>query len=48
MDFVACVTHASLAGAMRSGYQSLTARETLSRMFLREGRNEEETSASDN
>jgi hypothetical protein len=37
---VACVTHASLAGAMVCGYQIMTGRRTLSRTRLREVRNE--------
>jgi hypothetical protein len=37
---VACVTHASLVGAMLCGYQILTTRGTLSRTILREVRNE--------
>jgi hypothetical protein len=45
---VACVTHASLVGAMVCGYQILMAREALSRTILREVRNKEDASASDN
>jgi hypothetical protein len=45
---VACVTHASLAGAMRHGHQFTTTQETLSKTILGEGRNEDDASASDN
>jgi hypothetical protein len=45
---VACVTHASLAGAMICGYQFMTAWEMLSKTILGEGRNEGDASASDN